>query len=196
MTILRMRDMIVAYRVLNKYYEGKKEKLEIEREVTRQDGSKVRIYKTKRGPNWATIMTMADKRLKEMPKDEFNLVMGLANIIQGVRRMRHERSIDKQILGKMADLEILTDTGHLTTTFKDCLQMTAQDSKRSIEEIVKTRDTLWAVIVEYTRDEDFDNPKEYLNKKSAAQLQEYDEMARVVSRCILLDIVKSKEGVE
>jgi hypothetical protein len=51
-------------------------------------------------------------------------------------------------------------------------------------------------VVEFTRDEDYDDPKAYLNKKSEREIREYDEMARIVGRCILVDIVKAKEGME
>jgi hypothetical protein len=131
--------------------------------------------------------------MSEQEKDD---VMDLAHMLYGEFRMWADTEADKLILGKMVNLEILTDTGHLTTTFKDTLQKTAEWFHKSMEELSKDKSTLASIIVEYTRDEDFEDFKKYLAKKSKYEIHEYQEMARVVSKCMLLDIVKAQEGME
>jgi hypothetical protein len=183
--ITNFTGMIVEFRVLNRFFESLDEKL-----------GKQEYKEIRQGPSWGEIWRAGDGYIQSMSEQEKDDVMDLAHMLYGEFRMWADTEADKLILGKMVNLEILTDTGHLTTTFKDTLQKTAEWFHKSMEELSKDKSTLASIIVEYTRDEDFEDFKKYLAKKSKYEIHEYQEMARVVSKCMLLDIVKAQEGME
>ena len=199
--IMTTLHLVLAYRVTDEYFqvEGKdmdQAEVEIQREITRKDGTKERIYKPQSGPTWDKIGKLLDKKLDTMSAEEYDITIGVAKSIYGLTKMRYETEIDKLLLGKMVDLEIITDTGHLTTVFKDILLKTAKEDNITFEELARKKYTLFAVVVEFTRQEDYNDPREYLGKKTDYERQEYTEMARVVNRYILADTIKTNEKLE
>jgi hypothetical protein len=120
----------------------------------------------------------------------------MANLVYGWSRYKLESDTDRLLAKKMVSLEIMTDTGHLTTVFRDFIEQAVKHHKETLEEIARNKMALFAIVVEFTRDEDYDDPEAYFGKKTERELREYHEMARIVGRCILVDIVKAKEGME
>ena len=196
--IIRTVDMITTYRILYEYLDNKEKEngIEIEKIITRKDGIKAEIYKPILGPNWSQLFTITEQRIDTMSNDEYNTTLNLAQMIYGLQKMSYEREVDKLLLDRMVHFEILTNTGHLTAIFKSCLQDIAKEDKISFEEMAGRENSLFAIIVEFTRDEEYGDAAEYLRKKTDHELQEYNEMVRVVKRCIIAETVKAKEEME
>ena len=178
--ITMMLHRVLTYRVVDEYYQAKDNEKE----------------KEKKNPTWDEIGKLLDKKLGTMSTEEYGISIGVAKSVYGLTKMRYETEVDKLLRDKMVDLEIITDTGHLTTVFKDCLQITAKEDNITLEELAKDKNILFAIVVEFTKQEDFNNPREYLRKKTDYEIEEYDQMARVVSRYILADTIRTNEKLE
>ena len=117
----------------------------------------------------------------------------MARLMYGMSRYKIESKADQLLTKRLVPYEIMTDTGHLTRYFMDILRQCSEDSKMTMEQLAKDESMLFALVVEGTREEDFDNAEEYLERKSQAEIREYDEMARIVGRCLLIELQKMKE---
>jgi hypothetical protein len=135
---------------------------------------------------------VADEMENVMSEQEYSELMDVATVVYKLFKNRRDAKADKLVIGKMVGLEILTETGHLTTTFRDCLQMIAEDSQKTIKEIVDDEGVIFGTIIEYTRDEDYEDPEKYFSKKTKYEQEEYYEMVRIVRRCVLLETAKMK----
>jgi hypothetical protein len=171
----------MSFRATNLIFANLEEKLE-----------KQKIKEIMLGPTWRQIYEIVDEMQSAMSEEERSELWDVAQAVYRINKARRDAAADKLVIGKMVKLEILTDTGHLTNTFRDCLKEVAEDFHKTIEEIANDEPAIFGTVIEYTRDEDFKHLDEYLNKKTKYEQEEYHEMVRVVKECLFLEIAKGR----